>query len=532
MPIIKKIGVQNLRGLEQTGLIEIKPITLLVGKNSAGKSSFARIFPLLKQSSEAKRNAPFLWWGQYVDYGTFSQALRRGASPQEMCFSFEVTLNAGVILKRPRYASFRIPKLHSTTSLIATITVKETEGKSYSSRVTLSLFDLVGEIEMDRAGNVTKIGCGNAVWAPNINTGAFVSQGEYLPDILFTQTVEEEVDGKTRKYRTLAEFNPLERLLSNWIRSQIHGNNSAGKIAEIAQRIPLAPPDETLSYLKNNRKLTSSWEVLVKKLTIDSPILKACRELAFLEALPGIAQSANDSINSFATSVRYLGPIRATAQRFYRPQELSISEMDPRGENLAVLLNDLQNKYNFSAFNSWLKNSLGFEVLAAKEGSQIELKIKFEDAVTPADAINLADVGFGVSQVLPIATQIWLAASDKRLRAAPGSHSSCIVVEQPELHLHPAFQARLADLFVNAVTSNPESTEQSLNIIAETHSSSLINRVGELIAEKKISPNDVQVLLFEQEFPSAPAKIVKAYFDDEGVLKNWPFGFFSAGAYE
>ena len=68
-------GVRNLRSLRDTGLIPVKPITILVGKNSAGKSSFARILPLLKQSAERRRQAPVLWFGRLVDFGSFSDAV-------------------------------------------------------------------------------------------------------------------------------------------------------------------------------------------------------------------------------------------------------------------------------------------------------------------------------------------------------------------------------------------------------------------------------------------------------------------------
>ena len=268
MPIVKKIGVQNLRGLEQTGLIEIKPITLLVGKNSAGKSSFARIFPLLKQSSEAKRNAPFLWWGQYVDYGSFSQALRRNAEEKEICFSFEVGLNSTGIQSRLRYSALN-SLMTETINLIASVSVREDDGRSYASKITFNLLDLKAEIHIDKVGNVQRIACGNAVWAPSITIGAIVSKGEYLPEILFTQVVEEQIDGTQQKYRRFADFSPLTRNLSNWIRGQIHGNTSPTKIAEIAQRIPLASAERTLEILRGTRRAgSSSWQTFVRQLTV------------------------------------------------------------------------------------------------------------------------------------------------------------------------------------------------------------------------------------------------------------------------
>lgn len=68
---MKSIGVKNLRSLKDIGMVEIKPITVLVGKNSSGKSSFLRLFPLLKQTLEAKTAEPILWYGKYVDFGDY-----------------------------------------------------------------------------------------------------------------------------------------------------------------------------------------------------------------------------------------------------------------------------------------------------------------------------------------------------------------------------------------------------------------------------------------------------------------------------
>ena len=68
------IGVQNLRSLYNIDEIEIKPITVLLGKNSAGKSTFLRMFPLLKQSIEDRTSEPILWYGDYVDFGDFEES--------------------------------------------------------------------------------------------------------------------------------------------------------------------------------------------------------------------------------------------------------------------------------------------------------------------------------------------------------------------------------------------------------------------------------------------------------------------------
>ena len=68
------IRLQRLRCLSDTGEIKIKPITILVGENSSGKSTFLRFFPLLKQSVESRTIGPVLWNGRLVDFGNYKDA--------------------------------------------------------------------------------------------------------------------------------------------------------------------------------------------------------------------------------------------------------------------------------------------------------------------------------------------------------------------------------------------------------------------------------------------------------------------------
>jgi predicted ATPase len=138
-------------------------------------------------------------------------------------------------------------------------------------------------------------------------------------------------------------------------------------------------------------------------------------------------------------------------------------------------------------------------------------------------------MGFGFSQVLPIVAQLWASKHAQRDYRFGNNAQQFVVIEQPELHLHPAFQAKLADIFAKSVSKDSEISREGrrqLRIMAETHSPSLINRLGQLIAAGKVEKDDVQVVLFEQAENSDATTVTIATFDDQGVLTNWPFGFF------
>lgn len=91
---MKSIEIKNMRCLKDTGIIELPPITILVGENSSGKSTFLRSFPLLKQSFRKRKNGPILWAGDYddyVDFGSFPETITRDGS-QDISFRFEFNL--------------------------------------------------------------------------------------------------------------------------------------------------------------------------------------------------------------------------------------------------------------------------------------------------------------------------------------------------------------------------------------------------------------------------------------------------------
>jgi predicted ATPase len=88
------LSVAQLRSMRQQIDIEFKPITLLLGANSSGKSTFLRFLPLLKQSTEARTTGPILWNGRLVDFGSFEEAVTYDTDA--IYFGFSVDLPGGL----------------------------------------------------------------------------------------------------------------------------------------------------------------------------------------------------------------------------------------------------------------------------------------------------------------------------------------------------------------------------------------------------------------------------------------------------
>jgi hypothetical protein len=118
------------------------------------------------------------------------------------------------------------------------------------------------------------------------------------------------------------------------------------------------------------------------------------------------------------------------------------------------------------------------------------------------------DVGIGISQVLPV------------LVMAYGSKQKILAMEQPEIHLHPALQAELGDVFIESALGERQNT-----FILETHSEHLIHRLSRRIREGKISPDDIGVVYVEPL--ERGSRFVELSLDEDGdFIDEWPGGFF------
>jgi len=140
----------------------------------------------------------------------------------------------------------------------------------------------------------------------------------------------------------------------------------------------------------------------------------------------------------------------------------------------------------------------------AIDATQIELLVS--RLPSESDLVNIADVGVGVSQVLPILVAL--------LAAQPGQ---LVYLEEPEIHLHPRAQQALAMVLADAAN-------RGVRVVAETHSSILLLAVQTLVAEGKISPDKVLLHWFQRDARGA-TKVTSAELDQLGAYGDWPEDF-------
>ncbi|WP_163993034.1 AAA family ATPase [Pyxidicoccus caerfyrddinensis] len=523
--------IRNLRSLEDTGRIALKPITVLVGTNSSGKSSFLRSFPLLKQSIETPTDSPLLWFGRYVDYGSLSDAANRAASEKRIAieFGFKLEVPMGYYMSHEDLDLSPVP-----IPIAVSITLGPSEISDGARIVACDIeFDgLPVHLSFSQDTRVTKFTVGefDALKAGPplaLRPAAFI-----LPSIFSYE------DGGLAPARRVVfqpyfpEHPPTQDIfhspfrdpirndaLKDIIRPMLHGRASD----ETVERIALSLAAGTASWmLEHFRRISAppSWSASIAAIGEKSEVFQRLRERIIANTIPIFLEKADQYIAEFAAGVGYMGPLRATAQRYYRIQDLAVREVDFQGENLAMFLRSLSDAQR-EQFASFSRRYFNFEVSHRSSGGHVEIILKEHGS---PEGINLADMGFGYSQVLPVIAQLWSSVPQGRRRVK--RRHRLLAIEQPELHLHPAYQTRLADMLAG-FAKNPR---QPLSLIVETHSESIVNRLGEMVREDRLRPEDVQILLFSKP-PRSPASIIRtAGFHEDGALKDWPYGFFASGA--
>lgn len=172
-----------------------------------------------------------------------------------------------------------------------------------------------------------------------------------------------------------------------------------------------------------------------------------------------------EHLTEFFGAVEYIGPARARSERFYRQQELEVSEISPDGKNLPMFLASLDSDH-LQNFSNWVKHAFGYGVKVHKTEGHISINLEHR-----GQSVNIVDTEYGVSQVLPVLAQIWWMQFAERGRMPSmikrDFDIKTLAIEQPELHLHPAHQALLADVLVEAQNSAQLKRGQSQYYVVE-----------------------------------------------------------------
>jgi len=203
-----------------------------------------------------------------------------------------------------------------------------------------------------------------------------------------------------------------------------------------------------------------------------------------------------------------IGPIRTKPERTY---DQTTETFSPEGGHIPFVLAKILSESSSTRQNKALASAL--ERFGEESGLFKTVKVKtlgkkgsdpFQVQVNVSGKpVNLIDVGFGVSQALPVLIESVLAANEKR-----------ILIQQPEVHLHPKAQAALGTFFVDLVVSDNK------EFVIESHSDYIVDRIRQEVASGRIKNDDVSILYFERD--GLETKVYQISLDKTGNVLNAP----------
>ena len=211
--------------------------------------------------------------------------------------------------------------------------------------------------------------------------------------------------------------------------------------------------------------------------------------------------------------IGFLGPLRDEPSRSYLWSGARPVDLGSRGErSVAALLASLDEAEEGKSsslvenVSRWMKTiGIADELVIERHGRSRYNELY---VVEGGRKTNIIDVGFGISQVLPMLVLSYFV-----------EEGTTIIAEQPELHLHPRAQVGLAELMVEVAR------ERKVQFIVETHSEHLFRRLQTLISEEKLSHEECR-LYFVDRNDEGKTQLTTLEVDPFGRVKNWPKHFF------
>lgn len=564
---LQALRVGNFKAFADTQRIPLKPITLIFGPNSAGKSSFIHSLALAHEAQfgREKRSLARLdvhhtdVGGSAIDLGGFRQYVHRGQLNKRVEWGAELKVSALEADKDQRLAQLLASVETVALNIALGIELDDQDRPRNGAAPRVDAIEVTGDgAELLRMSSRRADGQGSSLRLDRIASDHPIFR-QVLKAIVESATTSEEMrpedfEGANEAIAALlpdllirvdqffptavdlpkaegAELSPA---------SMLFPVSKGNRKEDIAQAVRFYLP-RTLNDLIKGLSDTLSAEL--KQLQYLGPLRSfPPRHLAFAEhedanwyAGGGYAwdvvrrdDAVREAVNGWLGSNKLKTPYKLVVRSLVAADQLK----DPLAGGLEAIADDedamflgsvdkdgfVMNHYppRDDARPFFQDVDASAEVLAkAIESSDIDRirELVLVDQRT-STVVTHRDVGIGISQVLPV------------LVMAYGSRGKLLAMEQPEIHLHPALQAELADVFIEAALGPRQNT-----FILETHSEHLILRLMRRIREGKVSSDDIGVVFVE---PLARgSRFLDLPIDEEGdFIDEWPGGFFEESFHE
>ena len=440
---------RGLRSFDDTGWVHIRPLTILLGPNSSGKSSFLLPFLLLKQTLEARdEDVALNSRGSLTNAGSYKDIVFQHEDDRTISFGF-------------RFRS-----------------------------------------GMEEPDSDSPVGT-----SPPVNGAMVFAEGSYPGDIDLVRYLLKDEFGRIllqRRRRRKAGSYSMNRFLD--VAAGVTDQEVQPDKPQTQESMSFIRADHPVHFMFTGRNVIGRWldRTAEQRSELEGDEVSGSMSPT-LTAYISVCGFFAGRLENLLNRISYVGPIRARFKRVYEVSGEAPASVGVEGEFTPEVIFQQQSPQLLDDINEWMKR-FGFE-------GQLRTEAKGSDAFqiltgSGDRATNIADVGFGASQVLPLVVQ-----------ALTGPENGMIIAEQPEIHLNPRLQTVLADLFAWAVGQNK-------GVLVETHSEHLLLRVRRLIAEGTLKPDDVTLLYVEHDQGVSTTREVPIAPNGHISPSEWPVGFF------
>lgn len=506
--MLHSLELENFKAFGERAHIQFAPITLIFGENSAGKSTVLQALYLLKQTLESREiEALSLRRSEngLVDLGSF----------QELLFDHDLERKLAIRV------GTSVDVLDSDNSPIPMGNISDQIGIELSyNRPTLKEkihLDQIGIYDEKSSNCIAKFQMLDKMTKVRVRFADFPHPLKPLTAakcIWLTQTSEyweplfRYTQNRKEDFIKLLEYRIQNHSREDSQKDPHFLNDSLDDL--INYKKFLSSDFDLQKYISKMRKGVMELEV---SLGVHGffPIFNLYDNILYgLFPTINLAIKAGEALKQTLQQLFPISPIRRLPERTYMFSGADPDSVGHKGDLLPDLL--FRQPELVALANDWLSRlEFGHELQVNAIGDSIRelFEVRLIDT-RRKNCVNvaLADVGFGVSQLLPFVVQSLV--SEKQI----------ISIEQPEVHVHPRLQADLGDLLAEAI-QKPRQNQ----FIIETHSEHLILRLQRLVYEKKIKPEDVSVIYISRGPEGAKSEGLR--LDEEGdFIDEWPDGFF------
>jgi len=541
--MIEKITFSNYKAFEN-GYLELKPITILLGTNSSGKSSIIQFLMMLKQTISNQNNyeSALKLNGKYINLGEIENVFRNRNTSKNLKFSLKLDNKSNnyfvsdlKFLKRNveneisdlQYQLIKLDERFNYINNINNSDIRKT--KSFEDED----FDVVQQEIKKLRKKLNKKNLDFSIKPPTNSIGSLRFKEDEIQELL-KKDINELFDSYTVIKTIVDNYNKIFEL-----EYEIEFDKKLNSLKVIDLCIKNEKKILLQFSVKNNKgqkkyilnsefienKIFEKYRVAFGRQTyfdklslkpssnniIDSIyIRKKFDDNFFCGVVLGIFNFYTNMLttNFYSDKVNYVSPLRAFPKRYYFLDESNASNtLDSiDGDSLTEILK--KHSSLVLKINKWFEK-FGLSV-GVEDVKEVIHRLKINQNGL---SLDITDVGFGISQVLPIIVQGFLS-----------KNNSLTIIEQPEIHLHPMMQAELADLFIDIANSENNIGKK---LIIETHSESLLKRLRRRIAEGKISSDDIAIYFVHgRSKKTMSAKIERIEISETGAF-DWPQEFYS-----